>query len=145
VLAALALAVTLAGGCRRAGPGGPPPLETEQVGAAIDVAVTTDYDVQARSAQEIVGSKLPASFPADVPLDASSSLINHGPAAPGRDFIELSVPAEPSVVERRYDAQLEAAGWRRGAGGSFQRRGRTIVVSYRQGTPGTWVRIEYQV
>ena len=119
------------------------PLETEDVGAPIDASVTTEYDIQAKSSQEIVGSRLPADFPRDVPLYSASSVINYGPAAPDRRFVELSVPAQPNSVERRYNAQIEAAGWRRGDGGEFVRQGRTIVVTYRQGTPGTWVRIEY--
>ena len=130
--------------CRRGEePAAPAVLETEEVGAAVDAAVTTEYDVQARSSEEIVGSLMPSDFPRDVPLYGSSSLINFGPAAPERSFVELSVPAERPVVERRYSAQLEAAGWRRGDAGAFLRQGRTIVVSFRDGAPGTWVRIEY--
>ncbi len=102
-----------------------------------------EYDVQARSSEEIVGSVMPSDFPRDVPLYGSASLINQGPADPGRKFVELSVPAQRPVVERRYSAQLEAAGWRRGDAGAFLRQGRTIVVSFREGAPGTWVRIEY--
>ena len=78
-----------------------------------------------------------------MPLYGSASVINHGPADPGRRFIELSVPARPSTVERRYNAQIEAAGWRRLTEGYFVRGDRTIAITYREGTPGTWVRIEY--
>ena len=119
------------------------PLETEDVAEPIDSSVTTEYDVQARSSEEIVGSRLPTDFPRDVPLYNSSSVINYGPVQANRRFVELSVPAQPYSVQRRYNAQIEAAGWRRGAEGEFVRQGRTIVVTYRQGTPGTWVRIEY--
>jgi hypothetical protein len=121
----------------------PEPLETEEVGPAVDAAVTTEYDIQAKSSIEIVGARMPSDFPPDVPLYGASSVINYGPAAADRHFVELSIPAQPSTVEPRYNAQLEAAGWRRGSGGEFVRQGRRIVVTYRQGTPGTWVRIEY--
>lgn len=119
------------------------PLETEEVTAPVDASVTTEYDVQARSTEESVGARLPADFPSDVPLYSASSVINYGPASADRRFVELSVPAQPRSVERRYNAQIEAAGWRPLADGQFVRGGRTIVVTYRQGTPGTWVRIEY--
>lgn len=119
------------------------PLETEDVRAPIDASVTTEYDIQARSSRESVGSRLPDDFPRDLPLYSASSVINYGPAEADRRFVELSVPAQPNSVERRYNAQLEAAGWRRGDAGAFERQGRRIVVTYRQGTPGTWVRIEY--
>jgi len=121
----------------------PEPLETEEIGAPIDASVTTDFDVQARSSEEIVGAALPADFPRDLPLYGSSSVINYGPVDAERRFVELSVPAQPGSVERRYNAQIEAAGWRRGADGEFVRGGRRVVVTYREGTPGTWVRIEY--
>ncbi len=144
-IAPAALVLTLlATSCRRAEEQSTPAeLETETVGAAVDAAVTTQYDVQARSSEEIVGSRMPSDFPSDVPLFRSGSLINYGPVDSGRSFIELSVPAERSVVERRYAAQIEGAGWRRGEAGVFSRQGRTIVVSFRDGAPGTWVRIEY--
>jgi len=119
------------------------PLETEEVGEAIDAALTTDYDIQAKSSVEIIGSSLPTDFPRDVPLYNTSSIINYGPATADRRFVELSIPAQPNSVQRRYDAQIEAAGWQPGDEGQFVRQGRTIVVTYRQGTPGTWVRIEY--
>jgi len=119
------------------------PLETEVVGGAVDKAMTTAYDVQARSSREAVGSQLPGDFPRDLPLYGSSSVINYGPADSERRFVELSVPAQQAAVERRYDAQIEAAGWRRAEGGAFVRGERTVVVTYREGTPGTWVRIEY--
>lgn len=119
------------------------PLETEDVGSPVDASVTTEYDIQARSSKEIVGSRLPSDFPRDVPLYGSSSVINYGPAPANRRFVELSIPAQPHSVQRRYNAQIEAAGWRPGDEGEFVRQGRTIVVTYRQGTPGTWVRIEY--
>ncbi len=119
------------------------PLETEEVGEPVDASVTTEYDVQARSSTEIVGSRLPTDFPRDVPLYRASSVINYGPVQANRRFVELSIPAQPHAVQRRYNAQIEAAGWRRGDQGEFVRHGRTIVVTYRQGTPGTWVRIEY--
>jgi len=122
---------------------GPEPLESEEVGAPVDASVTTEFDVQARSSQEIVGAALPADFPRDLPLYSSSSVINYGPVDADRRFVELSVPAQPGTVERRYNAQIEAAGWRPGAGGEFLRSGRRVVVTYREGTPGTWVRIEY--
>jgi len=119
------------------------PLETEDVGAPVDASVTTEYDIQAKSSQEIIGSRLPSDFPRDVPLYSASSVINYGPAEANRRFVELSIPAQPNSVKRRYNAQIEAAGWRPGGEGEFLRQGRTIVVTYRQGTPGTWVRIEY--
>lgn len=119
------------------------PLETEVVGGAVDKAMTTAYDVQARSSQEAVGSQLPGDFPRDLPLYGSSSVINYGLADSERRFVELSVPAQQAAVERRYDAQIEAAGWRRAEGGTFVRGERMVVVTYREGTPGTWVRIEY--
>jgi hypothetical protein len=118
-------------------------LETEEVGGPIDAAVTTEYDIRAKSSAEIVGAELPSDFPGDVPLYGSASVINHGPADRDRHFIELSVPAQPSTVERRYNAQIEASGWRRLGDGQFERGSRTILVTYREGTPGTWVRIEY--
>jgi hypothetical protein len=124
---------------------GPKPLETEEVGPAVDAAVTTEYDIQAKSSVEIVGAKMPSDFPGDVPLYGVSSVINYGPAGPDRHFVELSIPAQPGTVEPRYNAQLQAAGWQRSSGGEFVRRGRRIVVTYRQGTPGTWVRIEYSI
>lgn len=141
------LAAVLVGGLVACGSGaekaGLEPLETEDVGGPVDASVTTEYDVQARSSKEIVGSRLPSDFPRDVPLYGASSVINYGPAQANRRFVELSVPAQPRAVERRYNAQIEAAGWQPGDEGEFVRQGRTIVVTYRQGTPGTWVRIEY--
>lgn len=119
------------------------PLETEEVGAAIDAAVTTEFDIQARSSQESVGAKMPADFPRDIPLYGSATVINYGPAAADRHFVEFSIPAQPGTVEGRYNAQIQAAGWQRGTDGEFLRGNRRIVVTYRQGTPGTWVRVEY--
>ena len=139
----VATALWLVVGCRQAEDTEPAVLETEEVAGAVDSAVTTAYDIQARSSEEMVGSRMPPDFPGDVPLYGSSSLINYGPASADRKFIELSVPAQRSSVERRYNAQLEAAGWRAADAGAFERGGRTIVVTYRDGAPGTWVRIEY--
>jgi len=119
------------------------PLETQEIGDPVDAAVTTEYDVQAKSAVEGVGARLPGDFPRDLPLYRSSSVINYGPAQENRRFVELSVSAQPAKVEQRYNAQIEAAGWRRQGAGEFVRGSRTIVVTYREGTPGTWVRIEY--
>ena len=133
-------------GCRPAAeqaPVAPVTLETEDIGGPVDESVTTNFDVQAASMTDNVGSKLPADFPAGVPLYRGSSVINYGPGEAGRRFVDLSVPAQVSAVESRYNSVLESAGWRAGEAGQFVRRGETIVVTYRQGTPGTWVRIEY--
>jgi hypothetical protein len=119
------------------------PLETEEVGSPVDAAVTTEFDVRAKSSVENVGAQLPGDFPRDVPLYRASSVINYGPVEDNRRFVELSVAAQPSTVEQSYNAQIEAAGWRRQGGGEFVRGRRTILVTYREGTPGTWVRIEY--
>jgi len=119
------------------------PLETKEIGRPVDAAVTTEYDVQAKSAVESVGARLPSDFPRDVPVYSSSSVINYGPAQENRRFVEFSIPGRPAKVEPRYNAQIEAAGWQRQGGGEFVRASRTIVVTYREGTPGTWVRIEY--
>ena len=144
VLCALSLVCVLA--CRREPESSATvALETEEIGTPIDAAVTTEYDIRAKSSAEIVGAQLPGDFPGDVPLYSSASVINYGPADPDRRFIELSVPAQPTAVERRYNAEIEAAGWRRQGEGEFVRGSRTIVVTYREGTPGTWVRIEYPV
>jgi hypothetical protein len=131
-------------GCRPGAeePAEPEPLVTEDIGAPVDAAVTTEYDVQARSMEESVGSGLPDGFPGDVPL-CSSNVVNHGPAGPGREFVTLSVAAAPEAVASRCDRQIESGGWRRAGDGAFERGGRRILVTYRQGAPGTWVRIEY--
>jgi len=121
----------------------PAPLETEDIAGPVDASVTTDFDVQARSETESVGAELPADFPRDVPLYPSSTVINYGPAGTDSRFIELSVASELARVESRYSSQLSAAGWRASEAGRFDRGSRSIVVSYREGTPGTWVRIEY--
>lgn len=138
------LALLFAGAC---GPSaeetGEEPLETEDIGAPIDAAVTTEFDVRARSSEEIVGASLPDDFPSDLPLCGSGSLVNYGPAGSGRRFVELSVESGRSAVERRCGARLESAGWRSTGEGVFERQGRRISVTYREGSPGTWVRIDY--
>ncbi len=138
-----AVALVLLGCRREAGESGLEPLETEVVGERIDAGLTTEYDLQALPTEDNTGVRLPSDFPRDLPLYASSSVINYGPANPDRRFIELSIPAQPGVVERRYTSQLESAGWRPREDGSFERGGRSIWVTYREGTPGTWIRIEY--
>jgi hypothetical protein len=141
-LAAVAFGVAF-GACRPAAErSGPEPLATEDIGASVDASVTTEYDVQARSSVEIVGPSLPDGFPSDIPL--CGSLVNHGPAAEGRQFVTVSVPAAPDAARPRCDRQIESSGWRRVGEGEFERGGRRISVSYRQGAPGTWVRIVYQ-
>ncbi len=141
----LAGLLVVLGGCRATEAPEPEVLETEDVAAPVDANLTTDYDLQARSAEDNTGVRMPGDFPSDLPLYASASLINYGPATSGRSFIELSVPAQPSVVERRYKQQLRSSGWTELEDGAFERGGRQVQVSYRQGTPGTWVRIEYPV
>ncbi len=139
VIVPLALSI----GCTRPSEEAVEPLETEEVTTAIDAELTTDYDLQASSVEDNVGVSVPGDFPRDLPLYASGSVISYGPADPDRKYIELSVPAQLRVVERRYEREIVSAGWRKRDDGAFERNGRAVWVSYREGTPGTWVRIEY--
>ena len=82
-------------------------LETEEVRPAVDRAVTTDYDVQARSTEESVGARMPADFPGDVPLYRSSSLIGQGPVEP---HSQIDVFKKPICLDAAHGRVIKSLG-----------------------------------
>jgi hypothetical protein len=137
------LVVLLAAGlaaCRPASeaPGGKP-LETVDVTAQPDAAATIETDTVARphpDTQNVAGA-LPADFPKDVPLPKPSSLVDFGARS-----VTFEVQRARAAASVDYLKRLEAAGFRAGAGGLFEKGARRIRVAFADASGATRITIE---
>ncbi len=123
-------------------------LETVEVGPAVDVELSTEFDEQAEPDAPEVAGVLPTDFPTDFPLYAPSSLIDYGEAADGLRFLEFDAPADCQEVSRWLVSELAAAGWRgqgsqQEAAGVFTKGERHAELHTISRSPGCGIRIEY--
>jgi hypothetical protein len=126
--------------CRAApeAPGGKP-LETVDVTAQPDATATLETDAVARPHPDTlrVAGALPADFPKDVPLPRPSSLVDFGARS-----VTFEVQRARAAASRAYIEQLEAAGFRAGADGSWQKGARRLRVAFADASGATRVTIE---
>lgn len=142
----LAVAI-LAGGCAAPEPAEPLVMETEEVGAPIDAELSTEDDLKARPRRETLSGVIPGDFPPDLPVMTPASVVDFGPAAGGRGYLEIDTGRSPDQVRAWLGQALPAAGWtvRSIGSGRLEASKGTGRVSYelRDLAPGTRIRIEY--
>ena len=118
---------------------GDKPLETVEVTAQPDAAATIETDTVARphpDDQSVAGA-LPADFPKDIPLPRPSSLVDFGARS-----VTFEVQRARAAASGDYLKRLEAAGFRAGADGSWQKGARRIRVAFADASGATRVTIE---
>ncbi len=86
------------------------PLETEEIGGAVDAELSTEEDPRGprRGKSDKV---LPAGFPVDLPLAAGLTVRETGVAADGQSFVVLEGPTEASDLASGWRSLLEEEGW----------------------------------
>lgn len=122
-------------------PAGPAPLETKEVGAAPDAALSTENDTVERRRAAAFSGVLPGTFPKELPVYEPSSLVDFGHDARG-SFAVFQTPDEPAAVRARYTSQLAARGFG-AAGDTFTRERLRVRVVFESLRPGTRIRVEY--
>ena len=133
------LAAGLAG-CRAAPEAGrDKSLETVDVTAKPDAAATVETDTVARPHpdEQSVAGALPADFPKEVPLPRPSSLVDFGARS-----VTFEVQRARAAASGDYLKRLEAAGFRAGADGTWQKGARRIRVAFADASGATRVTIE---
>lgn len=146
-VAALALAAALAG-CAPPEPSAQVEIETEEIDAPIDAELSTEDDFKATRRAPTLAGVLPGGFPDDLPLMVPSSVVDFGPAAGDRAYLELDTGRPPDEVRSWLGQRLPAAGWTVraiGEGGLEASKGpRTVDYRLTKLAPGTRIRLEYR-
>ncbi len=150
--AALAAALAVVASCgqsRRDPSQAPPdpPLETVEVGDALDAELDTSEDVvAARRPREDVGGVLPGGFPRDLPLPTPTTLVDFGDATGGGAWVLLASPRSAAALSSQLAQDLPAAGWRLSAAGppwTAARDGRSVRIAVTARGAGSELKIEY--
>ncbi len=144
-----AAALTLAAGCAPP-PGGnePPPLETEEVAAPTDAALSVADDERGVRRRAVgLSGVLPGDFPAGMPLPEPVSVIDFAAGAEGR-YVVLDSPRAVAELARSWTARLEAAGWKVApAGGAgrwrVSRGGAASAIEITDTGAGSRIRVDY--
>lgn len=129
--------------------GGDTELETVDVAAAPDAAVSTEFDEQARQppAQEMAGV-LPSSFPAGMLVFSPASVVDFGDLPGEREFVVLDTSAGVSQVRLTFGNRVATSGWLveplDGDGYAFSRGGQRVLVNLEDLGAGTRIRYEYE-
>lgn len=138
--ALLVLATFAATGCaKRTTSSAAAPLETVDVTAAPDAAASLEGDVVAppRADASAMAGALPESFPKEVPLPESASLVDFG-----ADSVTLEVRAPLAEARAAYRKRLTAAGFAATGGDAWAKGARRIALAFAEEPGGTRITIE---
>jgi hypothetical protein len=120
----------------------PPSVDTVDVGAAPDAALSTEKDRVEQRRQGGFSGVLPGTFPKDLPVYEPSTLVDFGRGA-GGGYALFQTTDAVGVVSGRYPAQLVARGWERDGADAFRRGNGRVRVTFENARPGTRIRVEY--
>ena len=116
---------------------GDTPKEIYDVPPAIEVPIADDPQEAPRP--KGLSGRLPSGFPEGLPLYLPASLIDYGLDAEER-WVDILAPAARASVESQMLRAAAEAGW--SIDGSSLRRGeRAVRLEFRDGNPGTIVRV----
>ncbi len=133
-------------------PSSDPPLETVEVGDALDAELDTSTDtVAARRVREETGGVLPGGFPGDLPLPTSTTLVDFEEGSDegdekGASYVLLASPRSAAIVSSQLARDLPAAGWRLTGSAprwSAAKGGRSVRIAVTERGSGCELRIEY--
>ena len=134
----------LALACARepAPPQAPAELETVDVTAAPDAALSTAGDAKEARRSEGLSGVLPDGFPPEVPVFRPASLVDVQSTGRG-GVVRFDTTASPAAVSGFYAARLPAGGWTTEGGGAWSRAGRRITIAVAPRAAGASITIEY--
>jgi hypothetical protein len=115
---------------------------TEEVAPAVDAALSTAADPQAKARAESFSGILPDGFPGDVPPYEPSTLADFGTGETGRRYVVFQTPDSPELARSRLERRLAAQGWSVARDG-FTKGGRQLRVAIEPARPGARIRLEY--
>ncbi len=117
-------------------------FETVEVGGRATDNLTPEDDVAESVASHGLTSQLPAGFPTDVPLPASSSVL-----ATGRGSVTFGTEDSAASVRADLEDQLARAGWASTsnfeAGAKYTKGARSISVAFTEEADRTLIRYRY--
>jgi hypothetical protein len=139
----------LTASCRSSEEPGRIEIETVDVQAEIDAALTTAYDETAIIHGDTVAGVLPGDFPGDIPLYVPASLIEMGSSESGRRFVVFATPDRRDQVHRGVIDKLINAGWNELTADpngvtTFGRGARRVWIRVQAADALTEIVIEYQ-
>jgi hypothetical protein len=142
----LLAALAACAGCRSEATGPAPTreIETVEVTAAPDAALSTAGDAQERRpAAAALAGALPGGFPRDVRLPNPSSLVDYVSEPDGTASASFDTPASRPAAEGSLVSGLAANGWRNEGGGAWSKAGRRILIAWIDRPAGCRFTIRY--
>jgi hypothetical protein len=107
----------------------PKELETVDVTAAPDAALSTAGDAQERRATSALAGALPDGFPKDLPVLSPSSLVDFAERPGGGYTAAFDTPAAPASVRAALASRLAGFGWRDAGGGVWTKPDRQVTLA----------------
>jgi hypothetical protein len=126
-VALLALATACAPAAEK--PSAPAELDTVDVTAAPDAALSTASDAQERRQAPAFAGALPDGFPGDLPVVKPSSLVDFAEAPEGGFVASFDTTEAPAAARAFLEGRLRAAGFRDAGGGTWTKPGRQVVLT----------------
>jgi hypothetical protein len=118
-------------------------LETVEVTAGPDAALSTAGDAQEKRRSAGLAGALPDGFPADIPVFRPASLVDFSERPGGGVRLRFDTSASSGEVRSFCESRLRAAGWRSAAGGLWTLGERRVTLSFDSRPAGSSFSIEY--
>ena len=125
--ASLALALGCAPPAEKAS--APADLQTVEVTAAPDAALSTASDAQERRVTSALAGALPDGFPSDLPVVRPASLVDYAEAKDGGHVAAFDTTEPPAATRSFLEGRLRAAGYREAGGGVWTKPGRRVALA----------------
>ncbi len=122
------------------------PLETEEVGAAIDAELSIADDAEGRRVADRSAGVLPSGLPPGLPLPDAYSVIGFSEPGERPRYVELVVPRTVERLRRDWLAALRGAGWAvsgSGADVTAKKAGHRLAIRMHPAESASRLRIEY--
>lgn len=130
--------------CNSEPPAPPRDLDTVEVTAAPDAALSTADDAQERRpAAAALAGALPGGFPADVRLPRPASLVDYVAEPDGTASATFDSPVSRAAAEGSLASGLAAGGWRNEGGGVWTKSGRRITLAFAERPAGSRFTVRY--
>jgi hypothetical protein len=110
-------------------PAEPKELETVEVTAAPDAALSTAGDAQERRVTSALAGALPDGFPQDLPVLRPSSLVDFAERAGGGYAASFDTPSPPAAVRSTLASRLKGSGWREAGSGVWTKPDRQVTLT----------------